>query len=886
MDKCRTCGRALDEQSNYCGSCGGQNGQVPDGYDQASSIKLYAEQVNSLLTAYPEHDHSLMMGRLRDKLRISDTTHQVIWKKLSDALFALGPLTTFRLEFNERVPDAFAGHDTYLEFRVHNDATNEFLHFQLYWDDPESPDEDKFVVLTSRHLQCGISAIVGGSHVFHRPGVKSVEALELTVTNVLNDSAKFRVAPFKVKIGSASQIISNSVTNHTQISIEGRGVIDASGLVNEAIKPNAIEPHWLALQCSPVLEVVEHAWREAVDLAKHLDDLFAQKILAENRKLEAEEVTRRDIEEKACQEAQAIARREAEEVARRDTEAKVRLEAEEKARRDIAEKARQEVEAIARRETEEAVRREAEARASLEAEEKARRDIAEKARQEAEAIARRETEEAARREAEARASLEAEEKARRQAEEVACFEAVEKVLWEAKEKIRLDVEDKIRHQSEEKARRDITEKARLEAQAIARREAEEVARRDIEAKARLAAEEKARRDIEAKARLAAEEKARREALELLRLGERHFDDVNFREAVGYFRKSANAGNITAQYYLGMCYQYGFGVEISISESANWLELARSQSGVTGQPIKDFEAHISRLDDVSYLRLAFNDTFSPFATGFPNDTYPSVFDLIRPGERLWPKLWIHDNQEYLNLLSPSAHDQNHVERERPICQINQRKVADGFYPSIVFTTRYVYLLRNGFRENVIRIPYSDFLSASYSEHAVSFMYSTFADLRSYNFNIKIFHYLVGKFTPDAFQKDEEKEFVNFGKWQKFLLIAGMSGHLNSIANHSVSYINKQVNTRLLNASRENNDIVVLFNDKYALGVRGIYYLEGKKKFLQKQNNLFVPYSDIDIVSMNGTNVAIQRSTGKPIEYSELFGDVRNVFSFALKALLAN
>lgn len=846
MDKCRTCGRALDEQANYCGSCGGQNGQVPDGYDQASSIKLYAEQVNSLLTAYPEHDHSLMMGRLRDKLRISDTTHQVIWKKLSDALFALRPLTTFRLEFNERVPDAFAGHDTYLEFRVHNDATNEFLHFQLYWDDPESPDEDKFVVLTSRHLQCGISEIVGGSHVFHRPGVKSVEALELTVTNVLNDSAKFRVAPFKVKIGSASQIISNSVTNHTQISIEGRGVIDASGLVNEAIKPTAIEPHWLALQCSPVLEIVELAWREAVDLAKHLDDLFAQKNLAEIRKLEAEEATRRDIEEKASQEAQAIARREAEEVARRDTEAKVRLEAEEKARRDIAEKARQEAEAIARRETEEAVRREAEARASLEAE----------------------------------------EKARRQAEESARFEAVERVLWEAKEKIRLDIEDKIRNQSEEKVRRDIAEKARLEAQAITRREAEEVAHREAEARASLEAEEKTRRDIEAKARLATEEKARREALELLRLGERHFDDVNFREAVGYFRRSANAGNITAQYYLSMCYQYGFGVEISISESANWMELARSQSGVTGQPIKDFEAHISRLDDVSYLRAAFNDTFSPFATGFPNNTYPSVFDLIRPGERLWPKLWIHDNQEYLNLLSPSAHGQNHVERERPICQINQRKVADCFYPSIVFTTRYVYLLRNGFRENVIRIPYSDFLSASYSEHAVSFAYSTFADLRSSNFNIKIFHYLVGKFTPDAFRKDEEKEFVNFGKWQRFLLIAGMLGHLNSIANHSVSYINKQVNTRLLDASRENNDIVVLFNDKYALGVRGIYYLEGKKKFLQKQNNLFVPYSDIDIVSMNGTNVAIQRSTGKPIEYSELFGDVRNVFSFALKALLAN
>jgi hypothetical protein len=299
MDKCRTCGQALTQQANFCGSCGVQNGQLPEGYDQASFVKLYAEQVNSLLSAYPGQDHTQMMGRLRDKLRISDTSHQVIWKKLSEASIALRPLTTFRLEFNELVPDAFAGHDTYIEFCVHNDSTNEFLSFQLYWDDPETTGEKKFIAQTPHPLQGGISAIVGGSHVFHRPGVKSIDALELTVTNVLNDSAKFRVAPFRVKIGSASQIISNTVTNHTQISIEGRGVIDASGLGSEAIGPNARESQWLELKCSPVLEVVELAWREAVDLAKHLDDLLEQKTLAEKRRLESEEATRRDIEEKA-----------------------------------------------------------------------------------------------------------------------------------------------------------------------------------------------------------------------------------------------------------------------------------------------------------------------------------------------------------------------------------------------------------------------------------------------------------------------------------------------------------------------------------------------------------------------------------------------------------
>jgi hypothetical protein len=753
MDKCRTCGQALTQQANFCGSCGVQNGQLPEGYDQASSVKLYAEKVNSLLSAYPEQDHTQMMGRLRDKLRISDTTHQVIWKKLSEAFIALRPLTTFRLEFNERVPDAFAGHDTYLEFSVHNDSTSEFLSFQLFWDDRETPGEQKFIAQTPHPLQGGISAIVGGSHVFHRPGVKSIDTLELTVTNVLNDSAKFRVAPFRVKVGSASQIVSSTVTNHTQISIEGRGVIDASGLGSEAIGPNTKEPHWLELKCSPVLEVVELAWRAAVDLAKHLDDLLAQKTLEEKRRLEAEEATRREIEEKSRQKALAIARQEADE--------KARMEAEEKARRDIEEKARQ--------------------------------------------------------------------------------EALE----------------------------------------VARREAEVVGRQEAEEKALLEAEKKARRDIEEKARREADDKARQEALELLRLGESYFDDVNFREAVNYFTKSANAGNITAKYYLGMCYQYGFGVEISLRHAANWEQQARSKCEVNDQPIRDYEKHICQLDDLSYVRTAFNEPFFSFPHGFSIDNQRTTFHLCRPEDMAWADLWVHDkskNTEYMHLLSPSAHNQNGADCEKPICQIHQKKIADIFYPSLVFTSRYVYILCSNWND-VKRIPYSNFLSAKCSADNLIFNnYSYVADLKESCFNLNIIRFIVGAFTSDTFRREEEKELANMGKWQRLLLVAGMlERHWCSIARQSLQEICNEANRHFRDASSANKDIIILRHDgtdvpggKYAFGVKGIYYIEEESSFFKKRDPVFVAYNDIEIVCKNGTEVAVQRNTGKLIKYSKSCG----------------
>ncbi len=48
------------------------------------------------------------------------------------------------------------------------------------------------------------------------------------------------------------------------------------------------------------------------------------------------------------------------------------------------------------------------------------------------------------------------------------------------------------------------------------------------------------------------------------------------EAVKWFRKAADQGNADAQYHLGLCYYYGYGVEEDNAEAVNWLKKAADQ----------------------------------------------------------------------------------------------------------------------------------------------------------------------------------------------------------------------------------------------------------------------------------------------------------------------
>jgi len=55
-----------------------------------------------------------------------------------------------------------------------------------------------------------------------------------------------------------------------------------------------------------------------------------------------------------------------------------------------------------------------------------------------------------------------------------------------------------------------------------------------------------------------------------------------REAVKWYRLSANQGHAKAQCFLGRCYLHGQGVEHNVGEAVKWLRLSANQGDSNAQ----------------------------------------------------------------------------------------------------------------------------------------------------------------------------------------------------------------------------------------------------------------------------------------------------------------
>ena len=56
--------------------------------------------------------------------------------------------------------------------------------------------------------------------------------------------------------------------------------------------------------------------------------------------------------------------------------------------------------------------------------------------------------------------------------------------------------------------------------------------------------------------------------------EQFYSEQNFKKAVPFYRKSADAGNVLAMYALANCYYYGQGVERNVGAAVDlWLQCA-------------------------------------------------------------------------------------------------------------------------------------------------------------------------------------------------------------------------------------------------------------------------------------------------------------------------
>jgi len=148
------------------------------------------------------------------------------------------------------VSDAYAGHDSFLEFRYTNLSEHDAFKVSLEWDDPETKDRLDFHAETRVFVKPLTSVLISNSAVFDRIGTKEISDLKITIVDEFGAIANFRAKPFRFKVESHDKHVIQNINTHNQISIEGRGVVDASGMgvYKNAPESNDIKPpFWVNL---------------------------------------------------------------------------------------------------------------------------------------------------------------------------------------------------------------------------------------------------------------------------------------------------------------------------------------------------------------------------------------------------------------------------------------------------------------------------------------------------------------------------------------------------------------------------------------------------------------------------------------------------------------
>ena len=235
MFKCLFCGLVnSSDKARFCSACG------PDGIaknwnseniDQAQNVKQYSDLLREYyFNAYIEDESEKKYNKLRERLKISYSTHVEIISKLAQHKTAIAHLSQFRFEFNENVTDAYAGHDTFLDFRFTNLSDSDAFKVILLWDDPETKDRFDLRIETKSFVKPLASMVIGGSTVFDRIGIKEISELQITIIDEFGESTCFRVEPFRFKVLNHDQRVTNNISTHNQISIDGHGVVDATGM--------------------------------------------------------------------------------------------------------------------------------------------------------------------------------------------------------------------------------------------------------------------------------------------------------------------------------------------------------------------------------------------------------------------------------------------------------------------------------------------------------------------------------------------------------------------------------------------------------------------------------------------------------------------------------
>jgi len=138
MYKCLFCGKVnLSENAKICSECG-PNSPAKDWaieeIDQYAKVTQYVSMLSDFYFVAQNHlEVEKRSLKMRERLKISHETHSEILSKFDEQKKAIAHLSNFRFEFNENVVEAFAGHDTFLDFRYSNLSEDDFLKVSLVY---------------------------------------------------------------------------------------------------------------------------------------------------------------------------------------------------------------------------------------------------------------------------------------------------------------------------------------------------------------------------------------------------------------------------------------------------------------------------------------------------------------------------------------------------------------------------------------------------------------------------------------------------------------------------------------------------------------------------------------------------------------------------------
>jgi len=225
---CQSCGAEnTNDKAKFCNECGASKESPSSEMDLPEQINRYKSFIEEIFFTNDSQKVDAISRSTREKLKISITAHMKITYELSTFKEEIRHFFQFKLEFDQNVQDAYAGHDTYLKFRFTNLSDSEFFKVNLGWDDPEKPDEMVLKIQGSTLVHPHTSLELGGTHIFPRGGVKNIGDLLITIFDQIGGQATFKAEPFSFKVQNLDQKSIKNITN--QISIEGR-VVDASGM--------------------------------------------------------------------------------------------------------------------------------------------------------------------------------------------------------------------------------------------------------------------------------------------------------------------------------------------------------------------------------------------------------------------------------------------------------------------------------------------------------------------------------------------------------------------------------------------------------------------------------------------------------------------------------